>query len=156
MVVENITGWNNKHIYLMQYHFTVEHGAIQCYVISDSPHGTLHFFYSVVMIKFVKSHTPGWPSTQPNQISHNLAAHNRAAHNPAAWWCAGSIVCNIPRLHCRLAQRRYYCPDVGPTLVQPSLLSGQIVMRVTRTGDAHNRASTPLSRRVVCSSVVCC
>ena len=30
----------------------------------------------------VKYH--GWPSTQPNRNTHNLAAHHRAAHNPAA------------------------------------------------------------------------
>ena len=39
----------------------------------------------------------GWPSTQPNRNTHNLAAHHRAAHNPAVWWCAGSVVCNLPR-----------------------------------------------------------
>ena len=102
----------------------------------------------------------GSPSTQPNWITHNLAAHQRIAHNPAARWCAGSVVCvtcmSNP-LHnltsqtamqdgLTLAQRRDDSTDVGPTLCQPTLLSEQI---------AHNRASTPPSRWVVCSSVVC-
>ena len=54
--------------------------------------------------------THGWPSSKPDRIAHNLAAHSRAAHNTAAQRCAGSVVCNISRQHCRLAQR---WPNVG-------------------------------------------
>ena len=46
---------------------------------------------------FVRVENHGWPSTQPNRNTHNLATHHRAAHNPAARWCAGSVVCNLPR-----------------------------------------------------------
>ena len=109
----------------------------------------------------------GWPSTQPNRISHNLAAHHRAAHNLAVRWCTCSVVCNLPR------QQNVGWPDVGPT----SALSSRrwasvnpiyrvvwlVVKRITHTGDAHNRASTPLScttepahHWVECSSVVSC
>ena len=97
----------------------------------------------------------GWPSTQPNWIAHNLAAHHQAAHNPAARWCAGSVVCNLSRQQCTLAQRRYYHLDVGPTLSQPTLLSDWHGCEEGYT-HTHNRASTPPSRWVVCSSVVCC
>ena len=38
--------------------------------------------------KLIAMHYHGWPSTQPNRITHNLAARHRAAQNPY-----GSVVC---------------------------------------------------------------
>ena len=120
---------------------------------------SLSSYNSIPQHSMRKKH--GWPSTQPNRIAHNLAAHHRAAHNPAARCCAGSVVCNLTRQQCTLAER---WPNVGtivPTLGQryPNVhcfLTGMVVKRVTHTGDTHNRASTPSSHWVVCSSVVCC
>ena len=70
----------------------------------------------------------GWPSTQPNRITHNLAAHHRAAHSPAARWCASSLVCvthmgnprqnltsqTAMKVALTLTQRRDDSTDVGP------------------------------------------
>ena len=101
----------------------------------------------------------GWPSTQPNRNTHNLAAHHRAAHNPAARRFAGSVVCNLPRWPCRLAQRWFYCPDVGPTLAQPTLLSDWLTCeesyRVTHTTEpAHHRAARLCAARW-CAARLC-
>ena len=60
----------------------------------------------------------GWPYIKPNRIAHNLTAHYRAAHNPAAWWCAGSVVHNLPRQQCRLAKRWPKVGTIVPTLGQ--------------------------------------
>ena len=60
----------------------------------------------------------GWSSTQPNRIAHILTAHRRAAHNPAARLCAGSVVCNLSRQQCRLAQRWSNVGTIVPTLGQ--------------------------------------
>ena len=53
--------------------------------------------------------THGWPSTQPNRTTLNLAAYHWAAHNPTARWCAGSVACS---LH---PDSNAGCPNVGPT-----------------------------------------
>ena len=85
----------------------------------------------------------------PRRIAHNPTAHHRAAHN------LGGV-----RLGCvkfsqtamyfgpTLAHRRYYRPDVGPTLAQPTSLSDWLgcekglPIRVTHTTEpAHHRAA---------------
>ena len=95
-----------------------------------------------------------------NLIAHNLAAHYRATYNPATRWGTGSVVCvtrtgkplhnltsqPIIKVVLTLVQRRDDSTDVGATLGQPTLPSGQI---------AQNWASTPASSKVVCSSTVC-
>ena len=50
-----------------------------------------------VISHFTTHHNHGWRPTQHIRIAHNLAAHHRAVHNTAARWCAGSVVCNLPR-----------------------------------------------------------
>ena len=82
----------------------------------------------------------GWPSTQPNRITHNLAAHGRGAHNPAARWCGGSVVCNLSRQQCRLPQRWTDVGTIVPTLGQRwgnlhCCLTGWVVEKVTHTGN---------------------
>ena len=104
----------------------------------------------------------GWPCTQHNRIPHNLAAHHRAAHNPVARQCAGLVVCDTRMSNQPSSQPNQWdsnvgwantdptsddSTDIGPTLGQHTLLSGQT---------AHNLAKTPPSHWVVCSMVVCC
>ena len=91
-------------------------------------------FANLVGISFIR----GWTSTQPNRFAHNIATHHRSAHNPAGRWCAGSAVCNLPRQHCRLAQRWSNVGTIVPTLGQRwsnlhCCLTNQVVKRVTHT-----------------------
>ena len=101
---------------------------------------------------FHNSFLHGWPSTQPNRITHNRAAHHRAAHSPAPRLCTGSVVCN---LH---SDSNVDCPNVGPTSgrkyrrwanngasyigVWLVRLWQRLPIRVTHTTElAHNRAA---------------
>ena len=80
---------------------------------------TQHFHSLTESIDLTKpTHNHGWPSTQPNRITHNLAAHHRATDNPAARWCVGSVVCNLLTQQCRLAQRWHNVGTIVPTLGQ--------------------------------------
>ena len=57
---------------------------------------------------------------------------NGAAHNPSARWWAGSVVCNLPRQQCRLAQLSTIVPALGQR--QTNLhccLTGKVVKRGT-------------------------
>ena len=80
--------------------------------------------------------------TQPNWIAHILAAHHRTAHSPAARWCAGPVMYILARQQCRLAQRRYYRHNAGPTLAQLTWLSDWSgYEEVYPHGPAYHRAA---------------
>ena len=119
---------------------------------SDAP--SLSGFYCKMRLW----HFHGWPSTQPNRFAHNLAAHHRAAHNPAGRWCAGSVVCNLPRQHCRLAQRWPNIGTIVPTLGQHWANLHCCLTRIMRvmhtTEPAHHRAARLCAARW-CAARLC-
>ena len=121
----------------------------------------------ILFLHTLHSQFHGWPFTQRNRITHNLAGHLRAAHNPAARWHAGSVVCNLPRWKCRLAQRwpssvpsSRRCANVSPTYIVFWLVRLWRVLPIQvihTTEPAHDQATGAINNQPIrCSNSISC